>query len=250
MRRRPRGSSSGSPSARAHDQLDLLAHPPQPQANEDQEREQAPAPQDGASPPALGEPTERRRATARRAALAAPRRRRGGGGGWAPRCLELTPAWKAANALWRALVSAVAPPEVMDAFEAALEREHGVDSWRRVTPEQIRASCHTLRRRSAHPSDVRKISAREEYILSRLDRIPAGSAITRIEHELRRLVLEVEDEATWRAFLALYLEKVGASALTQAPARGVVALCRKLRRLKGQERCDFICGALEQRGAA
>lgn len=157
-----------------------------------------------------------------------------------------TKAWKAANALWRALVNEVSPTEVMDAFEAALERRHEVSSWRRVTPAQIQESCRALKKRSALPSDIRKISDREEYILSQLPTIPEGSALNRVEAEIERLVTEVVDAHTYDAFFSLYLEKMDAADLSAVSGRSVIALCRKLRRLKGDDRAAFIQRALEQ----
>lgn len=155
--------------------------------------------------------------------------------------------WKAANALWRALVSEVCAAEVMEAYEGALEQRAGVDSWRKIGAEQIREWCHMLRRRSPMPSDLRKISDREEYILSHLEQIPVGSSLDRLEAELRRQASEAVDAQTVDAFMALYLKRMDASHLSEVTGRSAVALCRKLRRLRDEERAQFILDAL--RGA-
>lgn len=155
--------------------------------------------------------------------------------------------WKAANALWRALVSEVCAAEVMEAYEGALEQRAGVDSWRKIGAEQLREWCHMLRRRSPMPSDLRKISDREEYILSHLEQIPAGSSLDRLEAELRRQASEAVDAQTVDAFMALYLKRMDASHLSEVTGRSAVALCRKLRRLREDERAQFILDAL--RGA-
>lgn len=219
IRRRPHGASTLSPNVAANDQLDLL-----------DARQRVPSEHSGA---AAEQPPEAAREERDDDALP-----------------PLTESWKAANALWRALVNEVAGHEVMDAFEEALEQQHGVDSWRRISAEDIRASCKALRKRSALPSDVRRISDREEYILAQLPSIPAGSSLTRLERELYRLILEVTDEDTHEAFMALYLEKMSAATLGEVSGRAVIALCRKLRRLKGEERLAFIDRALQRQDAA
>ena len=157
-----------------------------------------------------------------------------------------TPAWKAANALWRALVSEVVTTEVMDRYEEVLEGQHGVSSWREVSAQEIRAVCHGLRKRSAMPSDRRKIGEREEFILSHLPSIPPGSSLTRVEHELERLVRSVESRQKWEKFLSLYLQKMGVKGLDQISGRALIALCRKLRRLSPEERKAFVQHALDQ----
>jgi hypothetical protein len=155
-------------------------------------------------------------------------------------------AWKAANALWRALVSEVVSSEVMDAFESSLERYYSVESWRQITPEQIRECCQMLRKRTAIPSDVRLISDREEYILAQLDQIPAGSSMERIEREITRLVESVTDAPTHERFLALYLHKMHAERLAHVPGRALIALARKLRKLDASSRRRFILDALRE----
>ena len=157
----------------------------------------------------------------------------------------VTEAWKAANALWRALVAEVASSEVMDAFEESLEQKHGVDSWRRIEPEEIRACCKILRKRSATTSDVRRISDREEYILSQLATVPEGSSLVRAEAEIKRLTDEVVEEETHDAFMKLYLEKMKVEKLSEVPGRALIALVRKLRKIHGEERRQFIWRALE-----
>lgn len=156
----------------------------------------------------------------------------------------LTKEWKTANALWRALVNEVAGAEVMDAFEDAIERQHDVDSWRRLTPQQIRSQCQQLKKRSAMASDVRMMSDREEFVLSKLPFIPEGSSLNRLEEELERLSLQVVDRQTSEAFFALYLEKMNADALSEVPGKAAIALARKMRRLKNIEREEFILAAL------
>ncbi len=156
----------------------------------------------------------------------------------------LTKEWKSANALWRALVNEVASSEIMSAFEDAIERAHAVDSWRRLPPAQIRSECQQLKKRSALPSDVRKMSDREEYILSKLPLIPEGSSLNRLAAELRRLNLEVVSEHTHDAFIALYLSKMNAEKLSEVPGKAVIALARKMRRLKPEPREAFILKAL------
>ena len=158
----------------------------------------------------------------------------------------LTEAWKASNALWRALVSEVVCAEVMDAFEDALERQHEVDSWRRLTPEQIRVVCHHLRKRTSLAPDVRKLSDREEYILSQLSLIPAGSSLNRLEEELHRLLDSALTRQQRDAFMQLYLQRMNASSLSEIPGRAAIALCRKLRRMSEAERLAFAQQALEQ----
>lgn len=158
----------------------------------------------------------------------------------------LTQAWKAANALWRALVNEVAGHEVMDAFEQSLEVKHDVSSWRAVSAEQIRACCSALNKRSATCSDTRKISDREEYILSQLPKIPSGSSLTRLEGEMRRLLGQVVEDEVVDNFMNLYLQKMRAEDLSEVSGRAAVAMCRKLRRLKGTAREEFIAGALAQ----
>jgi hypothetical protein len=152
--------------------------------------------------------------------------------------------WKAANALWRALVNEVVSAEVMDALESSVEGAHGVSSWRDVTPEQILASCAELRRRTAIPSDVRCISDREEYILSLLKRVPEGNSFKRVERELARLVEGVTDAATHERFIALYLSKMSAAQLDEVSGRALIALIRKLRKLTAEPRRAFILDAL------
>lgn len=158
----------------------------------------------------------------------------------------LTQAWKAANALWRALVNEVAGHEVMDAFEQSLEVKHDVSSWRAVSAEQIRACCSALNKRSATCSDARKSSDREEYILSQLPKIPPGSSLTRLEAEMRRLLGQVVEDEVVDNFMNLYLQKMRAEELSEVSGRAAVAMCRKLRRLKGAAREEFIAGALAQ----
>lgn len=157
--------------------------------------------------------------------------------------------WKAANALWRALVSEVCASEVMAAYEGALEDRAGVDSWRKIPAEQLREWCHMLRRRSPMPSDLRKISDREEYILSHLEQIPVGSSLDRLEAELRRQAGDAVDAESVDAFMALYLKRMDASHLSEVTGRSAVALCRKLRRLRDEERADFILDALRSASA-
>lgn len=157
--------------------------------------------------------------------------------------------WKAANALWRALVSEVCASEVMAAYESALEDRAGVDSWRKIPAEQLREWCHMLRRRSPMPSDLRKISDREEYILSHLEQIPVGSSLDRLESELRRQASDAVDAESVDAFMALYLKRMDASHLSEVTGRSAVALCRKLRRLRDEERADFILDALRSASA-
>lgn len=154
-------------------------------------------------------------------------------------------AWKAANALWRALVSAVVSHDIMDQLEDAIEAQHGVDSWRKLTPDLIRESCHQLRKRSPMPSDVRRISDREEYILAHLPAIPDGSSLERTRREIDRLIEEVADATTCEAFMTMYLQRLGVRALADVPGRALMALVRKLRRLHGEDRALFIQGALE-----
>lgn len=154
-------------------------------------------------------------------------------------------AWKAANALWRALVSAVVSHDIMEQLEDAIEAQHGVDSWRKLSPDLIRESCHQLRKRSPMPSDVRRISEREEYVLAHLSAIPEGSSLERARREITRLVEEVADATTCEAFLTLYLQRVGARTLADVQGRALMALIRKLRRLHGEDRALFIQGALE-----
>jgi hypothetical protein len=156
----------------------------------------------------------------------------------------LTKEWKSANALWRALVNEVASAEVMDAFEDAIEREHAVDSWRRLPPAQIRSVCQQLKKRSALPPDIRKMSDREEYILSKLPLIPEGSSLNRLSAELHRLSIAVVSARAHEAFLALYLEKMNAEQLSEVPGKAVIALARKMRRLKPEPRETFILQAL------
>lgn len=153
--------------------------------------------------------------------------------------------WKAANALWRALVSEVCSAEVMEAYEGALEVKAQVDSWRKIPAEQLREWCHMLRRRSSMPSDMRKISDREEYILSHLEEIPEGSSLDRLDAELRRLCAQAVDQAQTEAFMALYLRRMDAARLSEVSGRSAVALCRKLRRLHEPERRTFIQEALD-----
>lgn len=159
-------------------------------------------------------------------------------------------AWKAANALWRALVAEVCSSEVMAVYEAALEQQEGVDSWTRIDPDTIRQWCAALRRRSSLPSDVRKLSDREEYILSQLPHIPRGSSLDRVEEEMRRLALEVVSVEEVDAFQSLYLEKMNVEGLEKVAGRALIAMCRKLRRLKDAEREAFIMEALGNRQAA
>lgn len=159
-------------------------------------------------------------------------------------------AWKAANALWRALVAEVCSSAVMAVYEAALEQQEGVDSWTRIDPDTIRQWCAALRRRSSLPSDVRKLSDREEYILSQLPYIPRGSSLDRVEEEMRRLVLEVVSVEEVDAFQSLYLEKMNVEGLEKVAGRALIAMCRKLRRLKDAEREAFIMEALGNRQAA
>lgn len=156
----------------------------------------------------------------------------------------LTKEWKSANALWRALVNEVGGAEIMEAFEDALERHHQVDSWRRLSPAQIRNICQQLKKRSALPSDRRMMSDREEFILSRLPFIPEGSSMNRLEEELERLTLEVVDRDTCSAFFSLYLDKMNADSLAEVPGKAAIALARKMRRLKPVERDEFIHEAL------
>lgn len=159
-------------------------------------------------------------------------------------------AWKAANALWRALVAEVCGSEVMDEYEAALEREAGVDSWKKVEPEQMREWCAALKRRSALPSDVRRVSDREEYILSHLDAIPASASLNRVGEELHRLTHDVVADDQADDFLNLYMRKMRADGLGAIPGRALVAMCRKLRRLPHEERAAFIEDALGVQDAA
>ena len=158
----------------------------------------------------------------------------------------LTEAWKASNALWRALVAEVASSEVMNAFEEALEQKHGVDSWRRISTDDIRACCKQLKKRSATTSDIRRISDREEFILTHLPGTPAGSSLTRLQAELERLNVAVVDQESHDAFMALYLEKMSAKSLSEVSGRAVIALMRKIRKLSDEERERFILRALKQ----
>lgn len=158
----------------------------------------------------------------------------------------LTKEWKTANALWRALVNEIGGAEVMEAFEDALERQHQVDSWRRLSPAQIRNVCQQLKKRGALPSDRRMMSDREEFVLSKLPFIPEGSSLNRLEEELERLTLEVVDRDTCAAFFALYLEKMNADSLAEVPGKAAIALARKMRRLKPVERDEFILEALKK----
>jgi hypothetical protein len=157
-----------------------------------------------------------------------------------------TNAWKAANALWRALVSEVSSADVMAAFESSLERYYSVQSWRLVTPEQIRECCQVLRKRTPIPSDVRLISDREEYILAQLDLIPTGSSMERVERELARLTTAVTDDDAHSRFIALYLHKMHADSLASVSGRALIALARKLRKLDATSRRRFILDALDE----
>ncbi len=155
-------------------------------------------------------------------------------------------AWKAANALWRALVSEVCSAEVMAAYEAALEARLGVDSWRLVPAHLVREQCQQLRRRSTTPSDARRLSDREEHILSQLPTVPPGASLERAERELRRLVEEVSSPQTADDFISLYLEKLGADAFAQVAGRSLIAMCRKLRRFRPEERDLYVRDVLGQ----
>ncbi|MEM1349450.1 MAG: hypothetical protein AAGI01_12885, partial [Myxococcota bacterium] len=153
-------------------------------------------------------------------------------------------AWKAANAQWRALIHEVTTQDVMKLFEDALEHKHGVDSWRSVTPEQIRQHCLELKRRAKTCSALRQVTDREEFILSHLPHVPEGSALHRITSELERLVLAVVDEDAWEEFVAVYLEKMKVDSISEVPGRNLVALVRKVRRLSLPERLVFLNHAL------
>jgi len=156
----------------------------------------------------------------------------------------VTEAWKAANALWRALVAEVVSSEVMDAFEESLEQKYNVDSWRRIEPDEIRTCCKILRKRSATTSDIRRISDREEYILSQLSTVPEGSSLNRVEAELERLTTEVVDKEVHDSFMELYLEKMKVEKLSEVSGRALIALVRKLRKIHGEEREQFVWRAL------
>ena len=134
--------------------------------------------------------------------------------------------------------------EVMEAYEQAMERAQGVDSWRKISAEQLREWCHMLRRRSATPSDSRKLGEREEYILAQLEQVPPSSSLDRLSEELLRLCLGCVERSHAEAFLALYLRRMGAQGLHQVSGRSAIALCRKLRRLRPEERAAFILDAL------
>jgi len=153
-------------------------------------------------------------------------------------------AWKAANAQWRALVNEVTTQDVMQLFEDALEKKHDVDSWRKVTPEQIRKHCLKLKRRAKTCSALRQVTDREEFILSHLPYVPEGSALRRLTSELERLVLAVVDEDSWEQFVAVYLEKMTADSLSEVPGRNLVALVRKVRKLSLPDRLVFVNNAL------
>ena len=157
----------------------------------------------------------------------------------------LTKEWKSANALWRALVNEVAGAETMEAFEDALERQHQVDSWRRLTAAQIRAVCLELNKRSALAPNSRLLSDREEFILAQLPLVPEGSSLNRLRGELERLVTSCVDEATSRSFIALYLERMNAERLSEVPGKAAIALTRKLRRLSDDKRERFVLDALK-----
>lgn len=229
IRRRPEGASESSPRATApaasnddvpietRDQLELLANTPARVS----------------SPAVVNDDVEQPEAEA---VTDAPKKKD------PP---PVTEAWKTANALWRALVAEVVSSEVMDAFEESLEQKHGVDSWRRIEPEEIRACCKILRKRSATTSDVRRISDREEYILSQLAKVPEGSSLVRAEAEIKRLTDEVVEEETHDAFMKLYLEKMKVEKLSEVSGRALIALVRKLRKIHGEERRQFIWRALE-----
>lgn len=159
-------------------------------------------------------------------------------------------AWKAANALWRALVAEVCGSEVMEAYEDAMEAKALVDSWKKVDADQMRQWCATLKRRSAIPSDVRRISDREEYILSQLPAIPASASLNRVGEELHRLTQDAVGATRADAFLKLYMRKMRADGLGSITGRALIAMCRKLRRLKLDERAAFIEDALGVQEAA
>jgi hypothetical protein len=153
-------------------------------------------------------------------------------------------AWKASNALWRALVSDVVSHEVMNAYEDVLEKKFGVASWRDVSPEQIREIALTLKRRARTPAGLKLMSEREEFILHQLPAIPEGSSMDRTRRELERLVLEVAPEEVFASFMRVYLERMDAAELTEVPGKSLVALMRKLRKLGANERRELVFRAV------
>lgn len=250
IRRRPQGAASSSavaapaalpPHAQEQPEPAASAEDPAPQEQPEPAPDARPAPQQLKLLPALAQPEAPPVAPAAELPAQAQEVE-------APRVHADPPssAWKAANALWRALVSEVASAEVMDAFESSLEAYYAVESWRDVTPEQIRECCQMLRKRTAIPSDVRLISDREEYILAQLDIIPAGSSMERVERELTRLVEGVTDADTLDRFTALYLRKMHADSLSLVSGRALIALARKLRKLDASSRRRFILDALHE----
>ncbi len=153
-------------------------------------------------------------------------------------------AWKASNALWRALVSDVVSHEVMNAYEDVLEKKFCVDSWKEVSPEQIREVALTLKRRARTPAGLKLMSEREEFILHQLPSIPEGSSMDRTRRELERLVLEVAPEEVFASFMRVYLERMDASEITDVPGKSLVALMRKLRKLGATERRELVFRAV------
>ncbi len=153
-------------------------------------------------------------------------------------------AWKASNALWRALVSDVVSHAVMGAYEDVLEKKFGVESWRDVSPEQIREVALALKRRARTPAGLKLMSEREEFILHQLPAVPEGSSMDRTRRELSRLVLEVAPEEVFEAFMRVYLERMDAAEITDVPGKSLVALMRKLRKLAALERRELVFRAV------
>ena len=153
-------------------------------------------------------------------------------------------AWKASNALWRALVSDVVSHEVMNAYEDVLEKKFGVASWKDVSPEQIREVALTLKKRARTPAGLKLMSEREEFILHQLPSIPEGSSMDRTRRELERLVLEVAPEEVFASFMRVYLERMDAAEVTDVPGKSLVALMRKLRKLGALERRELVFRAV------